>query len=80
MASDNQTWNKAGLGFSEEHALFLEKSILRLAEKNPSISQIKYWGKIRGLHRDYDIAYGRLSAYKRDEYPENWEPEGEGVN
>lgn len=80
IASDNQDWNKAGYGFSEEHALYLEKSILRLTEKNPNISQIKYWGKIKGMHKDYDIAYGKLSNYKRDEHPENWEPEGEGIN
>lgn len=80
ITQDNLDWNSAGFGFSEEHAYYLERSIQKLVTKHPEISEIKYWGKIRGLNKDYEIIYGKQSSYKKDVCNENWESQGEGIN
>lgn len=80
LVSDNQIWNTAGYGFTEEESFYLDKSLKNLAEKNKAISEIKFWGKIQCMKNDYFIAYGKLRTFVKDSCPENWESQGEGVN
>lgn len=79
IVQDNQDWNLAGLGFSEEESFILQQSINRLA-KNMNMKKLKFWGKITGSQKDYFVAYGLPRSFIRDKCPDNWELEGEGVN
>lgn len=80
LTQDNFNWNTAGYGFTEEEAFYLGKSLANLAERNQNISEIKFWGKINCLQNDYFIAYGRLRSFVKDTCPDNWEPQGTGIN
>lgn len=75
----NCDWNVAGYGFGEEEARIIHLSLERLAARN-RVSSIAFLGILKGSHKDYFVAYGRLQSHVKDSIPDHWEANGTGVN
>jgi radial spoke head protein 4A len=61
--------------------MLLQKSLKQLITKSGS-PQIRFWGKIQGIEKDYYIAEGTLEAGEGgdESLPEGFEERGTGVN
>ena len=79
FSETNCDWNTAGYGFSEEEAKLIHLVLEKLAAKN-NVDMIRFLGIIKGSHKDYFVAYGRLRTHVKDQLPDNWEPSGVGAN
>ncbi len=55
------------------------KSLKALTLKTGA-SQIRFWGKVYGIEKDYFIAEGVLDGDDGEEKPADVEPRGSGVN
>lgn len=75
----NCDWNIAGYGFQEEDALVINNTLERLAAEH-NCDSIRFLGVLRGSQRDYFVIYGRLKHHVQDHLPEDYEPNGKGVN
>ena len=69
----------AGIVFGDENALSLQKSIKRLAVLSGA-TQLRFWGKIYGIQKDYWIAEGVLETQEEEREHYTQERRGEGVN
>lgn len=75
----NCDWNTAGYGFQEEDALLINNTLERLTAEH-NCDSIRFLGVLRGSQRDYFVIYGRLKHHVQDHLPEDYEPNGKGVN
>jgi radial spoke head protein 4/6 len=61
IPEEQRMFEWAGIVFGEENTVKLTKSIKRLAVLSGA-SQLRFWGKIYGVQRDYWIAEGVLET------------------
>ena len=83
LIADANIYQWAGIGFGESETLLLMKSLKALAAKSGA-SQIRFWGKIYGIEKDYYIAEGNVEGGGEEggegEKPADMEARGAGVN
>lgn len=79
FTEENYDWNTAGYGFSEEEARTIHMILEKIASRN-NCDMIRFLGIIKGSHKDYFIAYGRLKTHVKDQLADDWEPSGVGAN
>ncbi len=78
--SDSKIYQWAGVGFGDNETLLLQKSLKALAASTGA-ANVRLWGKVQGLNRDYYIAEGTSDANQGDEEkPAEFEARGSGVN
>lgn len=59
MQEEAQMFEWAGISFGEEETYRLQKSIKKLAVMSKA-RQLRFWGKIYGVEKDYYIVEGEL--------------------
>jgi radial spoke head protein 4A len=80
ILSQGEMLKWAGIYFGEEDSYRLQMSLKRLMATSGA-SQLRFWGKIYGTTADYYIAEGIGGTEEElEEYPEDFERKGAGVN
>lgn len=80
LVTENEYWKRAGLGLSEEDALFIQKSMENLVKKDNSIRRIRFFGIFQALKRDYFVIEGNSLKDYKEKLPEDYEKRGYGAN
>lgn len=80
IVSENEYWRRAGLGLSDEEALYLQKAMEKLAGGGKNIKRIKFFGMFQGLKKDYFVIEGNSLKNYKEHLPEDYEPRGNGAN
>lgn len=80
MYADSRVYQWAGIGFGDNETLLLQKSLKQLSISSAA-TNIRLWGKIHGVNKDYYIAEGFTEAgQSEEEKPPGFEGRGTGVN
>ena len=79
IMEDRQLLRWAGIDLGEEECYRLIQSLKKLV-KEKSAKDIRFWGKIYGIERDYIVVEGVGEAGEDEERPPDMEKKGEGVN
>lgn len=82
LLSEFKVFEWAGISFSEKETILLQKSLQKLAQ-TPGVQNLRLWGKIHGMHKDYFIVEGAHDGGEGEgaEPPADFEKHGEaGIN
>lgn len=80
VIADSAIYQWAGIGFGESESILLMRSLKGLATSTGA-TNIRLWGKILGLDKDYYIAEGAFDGSVDEmEKPADFEARGSGVN
>ncbi|CDW78166.1 UNKNOWN [Stylonychia lemnae] len=79
IPEEQRMFEWAGIVFGEELTAKLTKAIKRLAVLSGA-SQLRFWGKVYGIQKDYWVAEGILDTQEEGKQSMNQEKRGEGIN
>lgn len=82
ISLNKQVYNWAGIDLGEYNSLLLQKSLKELVKAN-GLTNLRLWGKITGIEKDYYIAETQVDAAggeAAEGMPPDFEARGTGVN